>query len=239
VLRLRDPWTWALAAALVAAGEGCLLDTGPFAAGSTGAGGAGGEGGAGASTSAGAGPVCGNAKREEGEDCDDGNTVAGDGCFGCKMDCGCPGCVGGKPCPDCEPIEGSVLLEDPGSKHCYLFVPAASAHDAARAACEGWGAELVAPSTDEELKLLVDPELVAAFEPRAEPDLVWTGGVNEGTWQWENGEPWKAPSVGPSWGTDSPDPAEGTDCIVIDSGGKIRDRACDEEFPFMCERTPM
>ena len=237
----RSPWTWALVAALALPGQGCLLDTGPFSGAAQGGGGAGGEGGSGGDTTAttGPAPVCGDGKKEDGEACDDGNTVEGDGCFECELDCGCPGCVAGEPCRGCEKIASSVILKDPLTKHCYLFVPALRAHDDARKACQDWDAELVAPSTQDEVKGLLDPEFVTAFQPAAEPSVVWTGGRHKGTWQWQNGEPWKLPPAGPEWEGGNPDPTAGTDCVAIDSQGKIRDRGCSEGLPFMCERTPM
>lgn len=240
----RSPWTWALVAALVLPGQGCLLDTGPFSSGATaasgGAGGSGGDGGSGGATATTGASSCGNGVKEAGEACDDGNEIEGDGCFECKLDCGCPGCVAGAPCRDCEAITASVILKDPATKHCYLFVPAHRAHEDARNACKNWGAELVAPSTQAEMNGLIHPDFVAAFKLGAEPRLVWTGGRNSGTWQWQNGEPWKLPSGGgPAWHGGNPDATPDTDCVAMDSAGLIRDRLCSDGFPFMCERAPM
>src|SRR5262245_10804523 len=62
-----------------------------------GTGGAGGAGGAASTTTStsaggeggqgGVAPVCGNGALDPGEECDDGNATAGDGCTGCIVDC--------------------------------------------------------------------------------------------------------------------------------------------------------
>lgn len=79
-------------AVLVALGAGCGSDTpvdgvgGSGAAGSGGVGGSGGGGSGGSGGSAGEGgsggtaDLCGNGEPDDGEACDDGNTVSGDGC---------------------------------------------------------------------------------------------------------------------------------------------------------------
>ena len=243
MLRPRSLWTWALVAALLTPAQSCLLDSGPFAAADpTGSGGAGGSGAAtttGDSTASGGGSVCGNGEKEDGEACDDGNATEGDGCFECRADCGCPDCVAGEPCAGCEEIKGAVLLKDPASKRCYLFIPAKRAPTDARDACVDWGGDLVAPSTQAEMDLLVDPDFVAAFVAGADPSLVWTGGRHDGTWKWQNGEPWKLPPDGPAWQGGNPNPASGTDCAAMDADGKILDRFCSDGLPFMCERAPM
>jgi cysteine-rich repeat protein len=111
------------------ASAGADAGAGASAAGNAGAGGdaaAGGSDAAGASgneAAAGSGgslppPVCGNAAVEEGEECDDGNDLPGDGCFECKISfCGNQQLDDGEPCDGtdlagqtCETASGNPKL---------------------------------------------------------------------------------------------------------------------------------
>jgi cysteine-rich repeat protein len=111
------------------ASAGADAGAGASAAGNAGAGGdaaAGGSDAAGASgneAAAGSGgslppPVCGNAAVEEGEECDDGNDLPGDGCFECKINfCGNQQLDDGEPCDGtdlagqtCETASGNPKL---------------------------------------------------------------------------------------------------------------------------------
>lgn len=258
----------AAALAALAAGAGCDLVAGLDAVkfeGSGGSGGSGaaggGTGGAGAATSAGGGggepggsggapvttstgPVCGDGVIESGEDCDDGNDVEGDGCHACALDCGCAGCLAGTACADC-PAAGQTTFKDLATKHCYVSSLTVTTWPVALSTCQslgaGWG--LGAPSTVAEMDMLmsapglpIDDYLAANANNR-----FWTGGNDqaaEGTFVWQNGEPWLAPPAGMT--TESLVASD--DCLVIGlTAGVVtlRGRVCGTDtFSFFCEHTP-
>jgi cysteine-rich repeat protein len=211
--------------------------------GATGGGGASAEGGAaGAAGGEGGGPSCGDGSVDDGEVCDDGNDVEGDGCFGCQLDCGCPGCAAGMLCPSCGPNDSSVSFKDPATSRCYAFVPGTRTWTEARDLCEGWGGALAGLSTAVEMGAVLAANIIEPFLD-GDPDgnaRCWTGGndrVQQGNYEWVNGEGWLAPPDGPSWNAGEPNGGRSSDCIVIGVNGTIRDRDCQEAFPFLCERT--
>ncbi|MBI4704423.1 MAG: hypothetical protein HY744_25250, partial [Deltaproteobacteria bacterium] len=161
--------------------------------------------------SGGGGPGCGNGLIEDGEECDDANASPGDGCDDCKVECG-----------------GGDELEDPVSHHCYHFVPDAETWDAARAACQAWGGDLVAITSAPELDFvhpLVDGDTyIGASDIKV-----------EGVFTWVTGEPWSFAN----WEPGEPDNGDGNeDCVKMHSGLKWEDVDCASHNGALCERAP-
>ncbi len=79
------------------------------------------SGSAGATTGGAGGSrvLCGNGALDQGEECDDGNLAAGDGCTQCSVDCDEPG-----------------AFKVPASAHCYWALPKAMSFFESRVKCE-------------------------------------------------------------------------------------------------------
>lgn len=198
-------------------------------------------GGGTTTTTTSSGPVCGNGETEAGEECDDDNDVGGDGCLDCKLDCGCPGCAAGTACPGCGQDAGSVTYKDPDTGHCYLFIPTPTAWPDSRAKCESWGGDLAALSTAAEMAELVAPDIVTVFVGGDVNGRCWLGGNDlamEAAYVWSNGEAWSLPPAGPAWLVGEPTGGTASNCLLTGADGTLRDRACSEVFPFLCERSP-
>lgn len=176
-------------------------------------GGAGGAGGAGGSP-----PSCGDGVLAPGEECDDANAVEEDGCADCVVEC-----------PDTDDA-----LKDPTTFHCYQRLPLNVDRDAARAACQalGPGTDLAAPSTVAEFDLVL---------PLATEHL-WVGGgdaAQQGTWVWDNGEPWTYQDGAYPWASGQPNYQATEDCIQLGATSlAMFDVACTYGFAPLCERTP-
>src|SRR5262245_47255435 len=167
--------SFAFAAALILAGCGDrFVDE-------TGAGGGGGTGGTGE-------PVCGNSVVEEGEECDDGNSLLDDGCdAGCAFDC-----------------RGLGERQDAVGGHCYRKIEKPRTWLDAREKCQELrgGFDLAALSTQPEFA-----ELTMLFAGD-----YWLGGSDlevEGIFKWANGELWVYTYNLPPWLATEPSMATG------------------------------
>jgi cysteine-rich repeat protein len=191
------------------------------------AGGSGGTGGSG-----GAAIVCGDGTVDPGEQCDDGGTLAGDGCdAGCQVEC-------------------DTLL-DPQTGHCYALLELFDdIWDAARTECAllGDGFDLAAMSSQAEIDWLSAQATIDAYlVDDVNAACFWIGGSDvdvEATWVWSNGEPFFD-----RWVAGEPnDDADGAgggmvgeDCTVMSRRDTLvgyDDRRCDGIYPALCERAP-
>jgi len=166
---------------------------------------------------------CGNGKLDPAEECDDKNLEDGDGCnHECIVVCNFDGIIGTK----------SQL-----NRHCYVHVaPEAGGFtwDAARAACQVLGADLVGFGEPGELD---DPIFYKSpFEQMTDD---WTGGNDaakgDGSYEWVNGEPWSA-NINSRFKS-PPVPGE---CVRIDGNTVLfSSAACDSTaVGALCEWTP-
>jgi len=153
--------------------------------------------------------ACGNAVKEELEDCDD------------PADPSCTGCV---------KCSGAGNILDPVSHHCYRRIASSPKRDwkSARHECITWGGDLVGVSSLAEANFLkVQPGF----------DDLWTGATDvplECQFSWINGEPWQ-----PRWRNNEPNNANGNEnCGLFFASGDMDDRSCDENHDALCERTP-
>jgi cysteine-rich repeat protein len=210
-----------------AGGAGVSASSASSSSTSSSAGGSGGNGGSMVTSSGGSGgvvdpPVCGNDTIERGEECDDGNVASGDGCVACMVEC-----------------TASGEVEDPDTHHCYRFTLSQS-WDKALTDCTGWGGHLAAITSDAEI----------AFVRLHITERTWIGGNEkavEGTWVWENGEPW---SYAP-WNAGEPNdgggvgggPPDDEDCLELYDANDIApygfaDSNCPANHVALCERWP-
>lgn len=182
-------------------------------------------GGAGASSSAsmssvsstgtqgtGGAAMCGNGTVDAGEECDDANAAAGDGCDGCTVEC-----------------SGVGEKEDPTNHHCFRLDGTGLGWAAAEAACASWSplAHLASIRNDTELGLVLD--LVTTES--------WIGATDiavEGTFAWSDGEPFDFDS----WATGEPNDGGTEDCVAFRASGLWGDTVCSAAKPFVCERVP-
>lgn len=157
-------------------------------------------------------PPCGNGLLDEGEACDDGNTIEGDGCHNCAVDCG-----------------NSMLGEfkELASKHCYRIVETPELNwDGAELECEAWGGTLAAPTSLDEY----------GFIQNRIRKSTWLGGRKEhldGAYQWVTGEEFWTPDM--SFPPEAP--MVDYPCVMI--GGdylNYEGRACEEVHAFVCEK---
>jgi cysteine-rich repeat protein len=195
-----------------ATGSGAATSGAAGAGGTVAAGGATGGAGGGAAP-----PACGNGVIEAGEQCDDGNDDAKDGCHACAVEC----------------LSGETL--EPVSLHCYwAAAPKQSWLDGANACAQKKG-DLAGFSTEAELDFVV--ALARGVSPL---DPAWTGGNDlavEGKWQWRNGEPWSDDF----WAPTEPNTTGDEDCAALDVAtvvGGLRDTECSDKRTPLCERHP-
>jgi len=184
----------------------------------------GGVGGAGGTTSmGGAGGVaadCGDGQLDNGEECDDGNLIDGDFCSAlCTVECDPP------------------RTKHPTTNHCYQFVP---------------NPELTWPMARDTCNAIGPSWYLASVTSVAERDFVdgnfatanpyWVGGndiMNEGTFVWDNGEPWMDILWEPS------EPTGGSqDCVAMTGSGAPNDDLMSDFFcaasrDYACEHTPL
>jgi cysteine-rich repeat protein len=194
----------ALGAGLAMAGCNALIDAGPpDVTGGAVVGDEDGESGAAIE------PLCGNGKVDPGEQCDDGNDEASDGCFECKLGCG--------PKPE---------LKDTLTGVCYRLEQAEEkTWDQAATACEIWGGTLAAVTTGDEL----------AFVQQHVTKDTWIGGFDPAgaaSFEWVTGEPWELDAF-----STEPVVDEHAACVLID-GAKLGFRRdnCKLAQRYLCER---
>ncbi len=121
-------------------------------------------------------------------------------------------------------------FKDPSAHHCYRLVSAKLTFFQATFACQIKGEYLATLTSAEELAV-VSKQLKGAE--------VWIGGQDvkqEGSFVWENGEPWTyAP-----WKTGEPgDHADQDDCVELtDEPPRFDDEDCNKKQGYLCERSP-
>lgn len=170
--------------------------------------------GAGGATGGGAGQggsvaVCGDGVIGDGEECDDANDVADDGCASCQVDCGTGG------------------VEDPATHHCYWEPVENLIWTGAQGKCNARGGDLVGISSAAELAFIVKKALVNR----------WTGGkdlLGDESYIWINGEPFDFDN----WNVGRPNTSAGIDCIFLNTSAKFETRSCTAGGLGLCERHP-
>eukprot|EP00602_Paraphysomonas_sp_CaronLab_P005520 CAMPEP_0185024902 /NCGR_PEP_ID=MMETSP1103-20130426/8059_1 /TAXON_ID=36769 /ORGANISM="Paraphysomonas bandaiensis, Strain Caron Lab Isolate" /LENGTH=1367 /DNA_ID=CAMNT_0027557985 /DNA_START=157 /DNA_END=4260 /DNA_ORIENTATION=+ len=115
------------------------------------------------------------------------------------------------------------------NERCYKFISAKDDWNDAKATCEargGWLATIDDKDTYEYIESTFNPTQTSIF---------WIGYsdmAHEKNWVWENGE-----STGYTmWDSGEPNNYYGkSDCAIIYSNGKMRDRVCSDKYDFLCE----
>lgn len=172
------------------------------------------SGSAGATTGGAGGSraFCGNGALDQGEECDDGNPAAGDGCTQCSVDCDEPG-----------------AFKAAASAHCYWVLPTAMSFFESRGKCEYGGGRLAAVTSA--------PELAHIDSGVSGP--VWIGArarASTGTFQWLDGEPWKFEA----WSGNKPQEKEKDLCVVLDGEPLLfLANDCALVRKALCERAPV
>jgi cysteine-rich repeat protein len=158
-------------------------------------------------------PGCGDGIVDPGEECDDGNEQADDGCSSCII--------------ECEP----AAAKDPSTGHCYRVFAIASAWGDAEASCKAWGGgaglgHLVSIGDASE----------QAFVAGLVTQAAWIGGgdaVTEGVYTWTDGTPWTYEI----WAPNEPNDTTVEDCVFMRADGDWDDHDCAYEWPsYVCER---
>jgi cysteine-rich repeat protein len=182
--------------------------------GSSGAGGAGAGGGANMPQ-----PIdkCGDALVDAAEECDDGNTVDGDGCSGCLVDC------------------DGAELKHPVTNHCYRLVKLKAHWQAAESDCNVWGGaaglgKLVSIQSKFEQELVQNlgsghERWIGATDAAIEGQFAWSDGSPFGYDNWRSGEP---NNKGNNGGEE--------DCAEIEGDGQWDDQPCEKTKYYICER---
>jgi cysteine-rich repeat protein len=159
--------------------------------------------------------VCGNGVREGHEECDDGNTAAGDGCEAtCKLTCGAGT---GADRSTVDPVSGHCFVAYDGVQHSY---------QEAAALCSGFGGHLAS--------LASASEDAAAFAAVRAGDRPFLGGDDiaiEGAFSWTTGEPFGYTH----FATGKPDGAGHADCLEYLADGTWSDAACASTTGALCE----
>lgn len=189
---------------------GASSSTGGAPTSSGGAGGdltsASGAGGTGAS-----GPVCGDGVIDPLEQCDDANTITGDGCAACAIECGAPG------------------VQDPVTGHCFQLFAIAGTQATAEAACQAWGgsADLghLASMNSASETALVSPMITAN---------TWIGADDlGGAFAWIDGSVFSYEN----WQSGEPNHPGTEHCMFMDAEAKWHDHECtDTRAAYLCER---
>lgn len=174
------------------------------------AGGESSDGGAGGAVEV--GPVCGDAVIDLGETCDDGNTITGDGCAACQIEC------------------GAMEMQDPLTGHCYALFTTASNQPNAEANCQAWGG---APGLGH-LVMFENQAENDFVAPLANADT-WIGADDfGGAFAWIDGTPFSFTN----WQQGEPNHPGIEHCMFMDADAKWHDHNCgDATRPaYLCER---
>ncbi len=162
--------------------------------------------------------VCGNGLLEANEACDDGNVEGSDACSAnCLAYCQGPG-----------------LLFDEETGSCYRRVDAPGVREAQRDACAAYGTgwALAGVSGAEEMGFVSN----SSFDTGSP----WVGLSDvdaEGSYRWENGEPYKIAPFNP-WAPGQPNNLGDEDCVYKIEDGQLDDASCAVARPALCERLP-
>lgn len=149
---------------------------------------------------------------------------------------GAAGAGGGAPVdPLAGDCNGTGYHFDSASGHCYFFSAEAKTWDQAHGLCAARGARwsLLAIGNAAEIDLV---------KAKFKFDAAWTGGTDtakEGTFVWDNGEPWALPGGKAPWNDGEPNDGKGTvaeDCAEIVASGKLNDGDCTLAKAYVCER---
>jgi len=182
---------------------------------------------------------CGDGVVGAGEECDDGNGSAADGCLpDCRFArCGDGNVRGGvEECDDgnrvsgdgcssaclaCEGIGNDTHTRDENG-HCYSRHDIAATEPGARLACLEVAGHLVSYENV--------AENADAFDGLGRPESHWIGLYRSPAgWAWGTGEP----SLFANWGPGEP---TGEDCVFQVAGGAWADDDCAVRFGFVCEQ---
>jgi cysteine-rich repeat protein len=222
---MRLPWVlclWVLASSChIATGlDDFTVERGGASAGGGGNGGVGGSDGGGGS----GGMACGDGVRDEDEECDDGNRMENDGCSSA--------CV--VACPD-----GWTKADN---LHCYVAADGGMSWMEALAFCPGVDVGAY-PSVPYLATITTAQEQAIGDDMTAQGESRWLGASDidtEGTWTWENGEPWEWPlNVQPPWASpQEPNDDNGEDCLEIYDTGLFNDATCEAIIVPLCELDP-
>jgi cysteine-rich repeat protein len=163
-------------------------------------------------------PVCGNGVTESPEECDDGNTVSGDGCESdCTLACGAS--------------EGAVSAAiDPVSDACLAAFDAARTWEEAELACVTLGGHLASLTTEAER------DLATLLLPGQSFHIGLSDQAEEGTFTWQTGE-----TLGfTAWCGGGPAGGDDEDCVLAfwadpSSSHCWVDMPCDVAVPYVCE----
>lgn len=155
------------------------------------------------------GPSCGDGAVDPGEECDDGNDAASDGCHECRRSCG--------PFPEFE----STLTGT-----CYrLELEQEKTWRTAETACEDWGGTLATITSVDEL----------AFVQEHIGNDTWIGGHDPPgatSFEWVTGEPWEFESF-----AEPPVVDDLEACVLISGASALMARSsCDTARFYVCEK---
>ena len=170
-------------------------------------------------------PACGDGSLDPGEQCDDGNLAADDGCS-----------------PTCTTECFTGVYEG----HDYRFCRFDADWSAAAAACEAHGMSLAQLETAGEQLWVADGASQLELELGTSDDAVWIGGTDaesEGQFVWQDGSP---VTLDDWFGEAEPDGGVAENCLkmgIAQSAGspavplmaKLLDEACETNRAFVCE----
>ncbi|MFP6686071.1 MAG: lectin-like protein [Polyangiaceae bacterium] len=162
-------------------------------------------------------PFCGDGLIDAGEQCDDGNGEADDGCASCLV--------------ECDPQD----VKDPKSHHCYHFVNLKAHWQAAENDCVVWGGapglgHLVSIQSADEQKLVKNlgdgaERWIGGADIAVEDNYTWTDGSIFAFENWRSGEP---NNNGYNGGEE--------DCAEMEHDGRWDDQPCEKTKRYVCER---
>lgn len=155
--------------------------------------------------------VCGDGVVDAGEQCDDQNTIAGDGCTSCVIDC------------------DTGELKNPTTGHCYRVFATSSTQPVAEANCQAWGG---APGLGHLAS--IENATENAFVAPLVTGNTWIGADDfGGDWAWIDDTPFAFEN----WQTNEPNYPGVEHCMFMDAQAKWHDHNCgDTRAAYLCER---